>query len=792
MKIVLSVYDFFRHHTVMFYALLVSVFLLCGVSILRLDYKEDISDFLPFTKQQRQAFDIYRQISGAERIVVIFEGGDTEQKEEAVDAFAVLCEQDSVLRDHLTCQIDMQLYLDGLHRVYAHIPYFLTEADYERIDSLLQAGDAVKERLANSKRLLQMPVSSFVQQTISDDPLGLFAPVVASLQHFQPATQAFISLDGYMLTRDERMAFAIVNTPYGANETKQNTKLVRQLEELISVVQQQFPMLNIRLNGAPVVAVDNANRIKKDSVLTVSLAVVLIICLLLYSFRRNLRSMPLIVLTITFGWLFGMAVVGWTGGQISVIVLGIGSIIIGIAVNYPLHIVFHQRYTASVRQTLGEVVSPLVIGNITTVGAFLALIPLQATALRDLGIFAAAMLIGTILFSLFFLPQMMKKNAGEPEIQIQPILHQSKPDKRVNGIALALLTVLTVLFFFIGKNITFDADISHLNYLTEQQSRDFAYFASVLGEKDTEDIYIAEDWNDATGSDVSRWLPSEREQTVRLKRWRDFWADKKETLERQLQEEAGQQGFRKEVFQPFLTLLSADLQPVPFNAFLPLAENMLRGYWLQTDTTVLLVSRRAVSKYEVEREEKEWQKKYPQALVFTIRSLNQSLARQLTESFDYLGWVCSLLVFCFLWLTMHSWRRAVVAFLPMVVSWIWIMGLMHLFGLQFNIVNVILATFIFGQGDDYTIFVVEGLISERETGKTLLPQYRRSIILSALIMFIGMGVLVLAGHPAMYSLGAVTLIGMAVVVLMANILPPLLKQYSVKNLKRFDHITQRL
>ncbi len=98
---------------------------------------------------------------------------------------------------------------------------------------------------------------------------------------------------------------------------------------------------------------------------------------------------------------------------------------------------------------------------------------------------------------------------------------------------------------------------------------------------------------------------------------------------------------------------------------------------------------------------------------------------------------------------------------------------MHLFGIQFNIINIILATFVFGQGDDYTIFMVEGLEYERKTGKTILPQFRSEILLSALIMLIGIGVLVFAKHPAMHSLGAVTLIGMTSVVLMAFTIPPL-------------------
>ena len=116
----------------------------------------------------------------------------------------------------------------------------------------------------------------------------------------------------------------------------------------------------------------------------------------------------------------------------------------------------------------------------------------------------------------------------------------------------------------------------------------------------------------------------------------------------------------------------------------------------------------------------------------------------------------------------------------MAVSMGLVVGIMHLTGLQFNIVNIILATFIFGQGDDYTIFVLEGCMYELKTGKKILSQYKQSIILSALMMLIGIGVLVLAKHPAMFSLGVVTLIGMACVVAMAYFLPPFLLQVVCK------------
>lgn len=795
MRFLLRIYDFFVSRKPVCWGGMLLCVALCLVAALRLDYKEDITDFLPLDARQKQSMDYYRRISQAERIVILFEGEDTDTLLDAVDRFAALAgERDIVIANHLTTQIDMQLYMDVLRWVYANMPYFLDEQDYARMDSVLAQPDAVALGVDNCRRVMQMPVSGFMHLAVTCDPLSLFAPVVGSLRDFQPVSDRFTSMDGYMLSQDGRMAFAFCRSPYGDGETGRNTGLVRGLETLCEDVMNDFPGTDVRLLGAPVIAVENASCIRRDSLLSVGLALILILAVLGYCFRRDLRAIPLIVLTIAFGWLFAMAVMGLTTGNVSVIVLGMGSIIIGIAVNYPLHILFHQRYTSSTRQTLREVAAPLVTGNITTVGAFVALIPLDAAALRELGIFAASMLVGTILFSILFLPQLMRP-AGlmQQETDRQEASRPAvKPSLRYA--AIAGIALLTAVFWHIGRDLSFDADVSHINYMTPQQRDDVAYFTSLAGETGMADVYIVEPQAEATNPNSFscdtaiqtvyspwRWLPSEEEQQRRIARWNAFWETRREPVLRQLNEAASRQGFNPKAFAPFADLLKAEWSPRSFDYFRPVAENMLSGYWMEDTARVSLVTRVSVPKDRLASAENRLRGiASADSNVFDIHSLNASLAEQLSGSFDYIGLVCSLLVFFFLWLSFRSFRAAVVAFLPMAVSWVWIMGIMHLLGLQFNIVNVILATFIFGQGDDYTVFVVEGLQYEHATGKRMLPQFRRSIILSAVIMFAGIGVLVIARHPAMFSLGAVTLTGMAVVVLMANIIPPLLKQFLFK------------
>jgi predicted RND superfamily exporter protein len=169
--------------------------------------------------------------------------------------------------------------------------------------------------------------------------------------------------------------------------------------------------------------------------------------------------------------------------------------------------------------------------------------------------------------------------------------------------------------------------------------------------------------------------------------------------------------------------------------------------------------------------------------LINAKNVGNQLVEILQSNFNYVSYVCGFVVFVFLWLSFGSIELALLSFLPLAVSWIWILGLMQLLGIQFNIVNIILATFIFGQGDDYTIFITEGLVYEYATGRRRLSSYRRSVVLLATLMFIGIGTLILAKHPALRSLAEVTIVGMGTVVVMAYYLPPLVFRWLTQTQK---------
>ena len=676
-KLILHIFELLKANTLLRWTSLVVLTAVLGLLLTSQSYKEDISDFLPLDNGQQQAFQDYQNTSSARRIYVIFETPDS-LSQTVLDQFCEVLEKadTTAVIDYMTAD-DPEVMQETMSAIYAQIPYLLTTEDYARIDSLMAEPDFITHQLDLDKQMLMLPTAGMTSLQIQHDPLNLFIPVLERLKPTDISNHTMLLID----------------SPYGASETGHNAQLVAMLQKVCYIVSSEHADVAIRLTGGPVIAVGNAQQIKSDSMLSIAIAVILILLLLWFAFR-NVRNLFLIALSIGWGWLFAMGSLTMVHHEVSIIVIGISSVILGIAVNYPLHLIAHLSHTVDMRSALKEIVMPLVVGNITTVGAFLALVPLESVALRDLGLFSAFLLIGTILFVLFWLPHM----AHQTSMGSHDLLGRIGEVQLENKTWMIWTVVaLTLVFGYFSLQTSFDADLRNINYMTNEQKQDMHYLEQ---------------------------FSTMKSQASDLNQWNEWRQSKGTVLCQQLRDALAHEGFADDSFDDFYKLVST----------------------APTDE---------------------------------IQSLTSTIVNNLSDNFNYIGWACGFIVFFFLWFSLGSIELALLSFLPMAVSWVWILGIMSLFGIQFNVVNIILATFIFGQGDDYTIFMTEGCQYEYAYRRKMLSSYKHSIIISALIMFIGIGALIFAKHPALYSLAEVTIIGMFSVVLMAYLFPPLIFRWLV-------------
>lgn len=797
-QIILRLYDYLHAHRVLMLVWLAVLTVLSVILVLRISYKEDISDFLPFDKRGQEAMRVYQGISGSDNIVALIgaKNGSSATPDsivEATEEFYGKLKEAGIDEKSITAQMDLEKFYTLADFIYTNIPYFLTDEDYRRMEAQLARKDFITSQLQRDKQTLLLPSGGLLSENIGRDPLNWFTPVVEKLSP-QSANTSYELYSGSIFMPDMRRAVVLIASPYGSSETENNEQLISKIETAKEQTERIHPNMAIELTGGPVIAVDNASQIKTDSIVSVAIAVTLILLLLILTFR-NARNILLIGLSISWGWLVALGALSVVNNNISIIVVGISSVIIGIAINYPLHLIAHLTHTPNTRQAIKEIITPLIVGNITTIGAFLTLVPLQSIALRDLGLFASFLLLGTILFVIVFLPHLVRHTNPRPNPLLNKIGNARIENKKW---IIGAVAVLTIVFAAYSSRAGFDTNLSHINYMTDTQRQNMDYLAQQLqsarGQKEVYVVSSGQTMEDAlaaherilprlntlqqpqTVSGTGTFLCSKAEQEKRLSRWNAFISKHGQQLTASLTEEADREGFAQGSFEEFIRILNGNYPTRPASYFKPLQEGAFKNriYFDKASGTHNIIDVLTVSETQL-----------PQTLaavkqsisddchfMFEIGQLNSSIATHLSDNFNYIGYACGLIVFLFLWFSMGNIELATLSFLPMAVSWVWILGIMGILHVDFNIVNIILATFIFGQGDDYTIFMTEGCQHEYAYGRKMLASYKHSILLSALIMFIGMGALIVARHPALHSLAVITIIGMFSVVLMAWLLPP--------------------
>ena len=382
-------------------------------------------------------------------------------------------------------EVDYERYKALIPFIYSHIPYLLSAEDIAKTDSLLSTPGFIEERLMERSAELMLPTGSFLSSSFEWDPLGLFSSV-AETQLSTSSIPNCALYNGHIFTPDWRYALCIIASEGDPNESSTNKRLINLIEQAAKI-----DGITAEHIGAPSIAVGNATRIKRDSILALSLAL-LLITILLHFTLKSLRDLLLIVATLAFGWLCGLSAVALAEQSVSMIVVGIASIILGIAANYPLHLITHTYHCRGrVGESLRQVVSPLITGNITTVGAFCALIPLNSPALRDLGIFAAAMLVGTILFTIVILPHLIKHkasssapqtctpdasapyssalNASAPASGITTVCRRANVWKRAQTPLIIAATLATLVLGYFGASTRFNPNLQEINYMTQRQ-----------------------------------------------------------------------------------------------------------------------------------------------------------------------------------------------------------------------------------------------------------------------------------------------------------------------------------
>ena len=805
----IGLYDYFERHKILFYLSLISCVLLMGFFALQVRFEENITQFFPDTKDSQNTIKVFDNLKIKDKIIIMLSSADTchqVEPDSLIEAAGQLQQTltekaGGTLFSRVFAQVDQSLIGGATDFVYEHLPLFLTDTDYQRFDSLLTEKGIQAIMQKNYTNLLS-PAGIALRSYILRDPLGLGSEALKHLQDFQLEANYEI-YDEHIFSKDGSTLLMFITPVFSTGSTGKNDELIKILEEELQHVQGESPTIRAEYFGGPSVGVYNARQIKKDTILTSSLALLIIIVFISLVFKRK-RSIPLIITPVLFGGLFALFLIFFIKGSISAIAVGAGSAVMGIALSYSIHMLAHQNHVSTVQQLIKEIAYPLTVGSFTTIGAFMGLIFTSSDLLRDFGLFASLALVGTTLFCLIYLPHFLKGQADVKQGCILRIIEKinaysyEKNKWLVGGILL-----ITVICLFTSQKVGFNNDMMSLNYEPQhlKQSEEKLMQLFDNGEKTVLFVSVGKDMNQATETyamtnqklsalkdqglikdyaSASQFLISPQEQQLRLKKWKDYWTDEKQQqIREQLETAAAEYRFRPGSFDPFYQWLNQPFGEYHYTAQEDdLSGKLLNEWQTSADSITMLISQIRISDQNKETVYQNFSKTQD-VVIFDRSYFANKWVSAINDDFYLILYISSFLIFFALWFSYGRIELTLMSFLPMLVSWVIILGLMGILGIEFNIINIILSTFIFGIGDDFSIFIMDGLQNKYRTGQKVLNSHKTAIFFSAFTTVVGMGALVFAKHPALQSISLISILGMIAVVLVAYTIQPLIFRFFI-------------
>lgn len=803
-----SIYDFFARRKSFFWLCLVLSFVVFIIGASRIRFVNDINEMIPPDPSVQAMNDVLNRTKTGEQVVFTISFQDTSLSNP--DSLIIL--QQKLQQElnatgkgyikNIQSQVDDEKVQQFIGLALQYLPLFLDEKDYLRIDSLTQP-EQIKKAMEHDYKMLIAPTGAVAKQWIPQEPLGIMPIVLQKLQalQFDPGYELY---NGYILSKGGKRLTFFLDLIYPASETGKNAAFFQKADELFHRWKQQYPQLHTSYFGGPAVAAGNAVQMRNDTILTLSITIVLLLALTFYVFRRK-RAPFLLMIPVAFGAVFGLAITALIQGAISIIALGAGAVILGIAIDFSVHFMSHARTHPDMRENVRTLVFPLTLGAITTICAFLALRFAHAPLLKDLGLFAATSLAGASLFTLIFLPHLLKKeqdkyNAEEAKPNLIDKLALLKPEG--NKWLLLVVIVATPVLWYFARKVQFDSDLMHLNYMSdelkeaqEELNKNNAYALSsvfVVAKDSTEEgaLQKLESANKEIAALKQRAqirssinpvmiLPSEKEQRIRLQRWHTFWTkDKIEQTLRIVKQEGIAIGFSADAFSPFYQTLQQ-----PYTIFDKEAKDFLLQLF-PNSTGSKDGMHYAIVALKIEpgaRKQVLQSFNLNKEVIATDRqAVSERLLDLLKQDFNKILLYSGLLVFIALLIAYGRFELALISFLPMALTWVWILGFMSILGLKFNIVNIIISTLIFGLGDDYSIFMMDGLMEKYRTGKNKISSARSAVYLSVLTTIIGLGTLIFAKHPALHSIALIAILGLVTVVFVSQVLQPFLFNFMIQ------------
>ena len=613
---------------------------------------------------------------------------------------------------------------------------------------------------------LVAPFPSPFKQQLPRDPTAAY-PML--LKQWLPPSRPN-SVQGVWFSADQQRALLIAETRAKGMEIDSQQQAFDAIRQQLSKIDSGGQM-RLQVSGPGVFAVHSREVIRSESKLlsVISSAAIILILLLVY---RSLRITILAALPLITAMLAGSCAVGLLFGELHGITLAFGITLLGVTIDYPIHLFSHLKKEESALQGLMRIWPTLKMGVITTCIGYLVMATTDFRGLSQLGVFTIAGLLAGALSTRLLLPRLMKQGW---QLTIDTGTGKIPQLGRFPARFMLALGLCSVLFLFVQPTSIWQDDMSSMSALPKQLLELDREMRIQLNAPEVSHLIILHDadlegalqraeglessLNDLIKSQAvagfnlaSHYLPSQKRQLERRAAL-PLDAQLKSDLEQVL---TGYR-FRSNLFEPFLQDVAATrkLQPLVLEqlAATSVGQHLANLISQESDEWFLTIPLYGVSS--------------PAAIEQLIAQTNDASIRYLQlgeesrrmvigfreEIFSRIGWGVLAMVLL-LSVSLKSGRSALLILLPVLLAVTLTVALLVLLGEMLTIFHLVALMLVVGIGIDYSLFFSRQEASE-EDGRRTFHALTVCAISTATVFAI------LAGSeiPVLSAIGLTTAIG---------------------------------
>ena len=670
-------------------------------------------------------------------------------------------------------KISPQTLTDSVAFLCRRAPQILTENDLQEIKAQISP-TGVQLLLKKHYETLLRPGGLFQQKMIASDPLGLYRTILMRIQNTgKDSGFRFVLHDNGLWSEDGKHFLVLVYTNVPVTDAAGCKRYISMLDNNLKEALPENAGFSYNIMSGHKHSIENRRLLQRD--ITVTLLIAAIGFFLLFTFFfKDWRALFVFLIPI-LGMCSAIGMTWWLFSGPSAIILGLGGTVIGIALDYGIHVFVSIKHSSTADRNVKKLIRPLIFSALTTLGVFWAFFFSKTPGYHQLAFASTCGIAVSLLLSILCLPLLFPASNKENTDDSIRLLNYSFPSFTPSAawkVFIFWILFITISVVSIYK-ISFEADIRKLDGSGVELRNQEQAFKSIWGSNSQAAVTVirpnmesamecqdriaefAEKHNIENFQSLSNIWPSQKSRIKNFKAWTEFWkSGNAAQFKANLKRYGKQYGFNNNAFDPFFESLYTQNTSDDFtksSAFTLFSRKFIN----RKDGTI-----RVTSFFADDRNNVQTMKKFTAGIancdVISPGFFGNYISTKILDDALYIAIVALFMVIMLAWFCLQSPRETFMALVPVISSSLAIMPIYALCHWKINAIALVALIVVTGLSIDYGIFAVTAMKNrDIEFSKSAFT----ALTISMLSTIIGSGALLWASHPALNSVGKVITIG---------------------------------